>query len=572
MATPNSPSLSPEAIHPSDVDFYKLRLYIEEHFRALPDSMQLLSQHLEPDSICPYYLSHRICPSLFSDHICQATYHPEFVVRDGHIQWLPRTWICRALQRHLANLHTSQCPIPQCLYSHAGNWAAAEQLAFRALALRTQAHNMGLLWYEQPEDSGLHPLYQTSSPTALRVVQAQPFITLEQWRYNRDIPSPPTYGPEPSDVRIIQRTQHLRRSTTPRRNRSPTPVRREHQHRPQQLVPETARDITPPRRNVEQPSSSNRAHSATRNKIGHKAAPPQPPALHSTHWVPDTTPFSWHRSIWRRQWWTRTSTSTFTDQPTSAQGSATTANRLPTTSPTTHTGQHPELPAESNHRRRQQLPHWRNPSSIHATPLPFSTRRTISYQQPSHNLATPQRHFTPAQQCQHPTSDKHHTPFHDPLGSFHTDANAHTKRPIHTHWTGTNNTIRNTNSQPRTGNHTVVIPPTHHPRQTSCNTGLFDWITTRPKHRASLILQRSSTRLDHHSSRPLPHHHQPPDDSSQSNNAEHGTDDPHNNQRQYHTTGPTHGVRPKHRTQFHWRALFHLTRVLRDSEHPILVS
>ena len=146
---------------------------------------------------------------------------------------------------------------------------------------------MGLLWYEQPEDSGLHPLYQTSSPTALRVVQAQPFITLEQWsnhRYNRDIPSPPTYGPEPSEVRIIQRTQHLRRSTTPRRNRSPTPVRREHQHRPQQLVPDTDRDITPPRRNVEQPSSSNRVHSATRNKIGHKAAPPQPPA----HYIPRT--------------------------------------------------------------------------------------------------------------------------------------------------------------------------------------------------------------------------------------------------------------------------------------------
>ena len=140
MATPNTPSLSPEAIHPNDVDFHKLRLYIEEHFRALPDSMRLLSQHLEPDSICPYYLSHRICPSLFSDHLCQATYHPEFVLRDGYIQWLPRTWICRALQRHLSNPHTAQCPIPHCLYSHAGNWAAAEQLAFRALALRTKEY------------------------------------------------------------------------------------------------------------------------------------------------------------------------------------------------------------------------------------------------------------------------------------------------------------------------------------------------------------------------------------------------------------------------------------------------
>ena len=39
---------------------------------------------------------------------------------------------------HLANHNDSQCPIPECLYSHAGNWAAAEQLAFRALALGTQ--------------------------------------------------------------------------------------------------------------------------------------------------------------------------------------------------------------------------------------------------------------------------------------------------------------------------------------------------------------------------------------------------------------------------------------------------
>ena len=302
MATPNTPSLSPDATHPNDVDFHKLRLYIEEHFRALPDSMQLITHHLEADSICPHYLSHRICPSLFSDYICQATYHPEFVVRDGVIQWLPRTWICRALQRHLANMHAAQCPIPNCLYSHAGNWAAAEQLAFRALALRTQAHNLGLLWYEQPEDSGCHPLYQTSSPTALRVLQAQPFITIEQWsnhRYNKDIPSPPTYGPEQSEVRIITRTQTLRRSTTPRRNRSPTPVRREHHHRPQHLVPDTDRDTTPPRRNVEQPSSSNRTHSATRNKIGHKAVPPPAP----DHYIPrtvrvlDTTPLPWHQPI-----------------------------------------------------------------------------------------------------------------------------------------------------------------------------------------------------------------------------------------------------------------------------------
>ena len=111
--------------------------------------------------------------------------------------------------------------------------------------------------------------------------------------------------------------------------------------------------------------------------------------LHSTHRVSDTTPFSWHQSIRWRQRWTRTSIRTPTDQPPSAQGSATTANRLPTTPSTSHTGQHPELPAESNHRWRQQLLHRRNPSTIHATSLPFSTRRTISNQQPSHNMATP---------------------------------------------------------------------------------------------------------------------------------------------------------------------------------------
>ena len=287
MATPNTPSLSPGAMNPNDVDFHKLCLYIEEHFRELPDSMQLIARHLEADSICPFYLRHRICPSLFTNYTCQATYHPEFILRDGAIQWLPRTWICRALQRHLANMHDAQCPIPECLYSHAGNWAAAEQLAFRALALRTQEHNLGLLWYQQPEDSGCHPLYHISSSSALRVLQAQPYITIEQWgnhRYNKDIPSPPTYGPEQSEVRIITRTQTLRRSTTPRRHRSPTPVRREHHNRPQQLVPEDHRDTTPPRRQMEQPSSSNRALSATRNKISHKAAPPPPP----DHYIPRT--------------------------------------------------------------------------------------------------------------------------------------------------------------------------------------------------------------------------------------------------------------------------------------------
>ena len=159
MATPNTPSLSPEAAHPNDVDFHKLRLYIEDHFRSLPDSMTLLSASLESQSICRSYLRHQICPSLFTNFQCSATYHPEFkILRDNCIQWMPRTWICRALQRHSANGYGhAHCPIDDCPYSQAGNWAAAEQLAFRALALRTQAHNVGLLWHEQPEDSGCRP-------------------------------------------------------------------------------------------------------------------------------------------------------------------------------------------------------------------------------------------------------------------------------------------------------------------------------------------------------------------------------------------------------------------------------
>ncbi len=174
MATPNTPSLSPDAVNPHDVDFHKLRLYIEDHFRALPDSMTLLQANLEPQAICPHYFRHRICPSLFTSQRCPATYHPEFILRDDNIYWMPRTWICRALQRKLANEGLHNCPIiSDCPYSHAGNWAAAEQLTFRALALRTQSHNLGLLWHEQPQDSGRRPLYAISSPTALRILQIQ---------------------------------------------------------------------------------------------------------------------------------------------------------------------------------------------------------------------------------------------------------------------------------------------------------------------------------------------------------------------------------------------------------------
>ena len=132
--------------------------------------------------------------------------------------------------------------------------------------------------------------YTMSSPSALRILQIQPFITHEQWnnhRYNKDIPSPPTYGPELSEVRIIPRTQTHRRSTAPRRPRSITPVRREHDNRPQNLVPDEPRSYTPPVR-TQEPASSHRTHSANRNKIGpvaaHEAAPPPPPQ----HYIPPT--------------------------------------------------------------------------------------------------------------------------------------------------------------------------------------------------------------------------------------------------------------------------------------------
>ena len=76
----------------------------------------------------------------------QSEYHPEFLVRHGQILWLPRTWICRALQRSINwdGSGTMQCPISACPYSHAGYWSTFEQMAFRTLALRTRSHNMGL--------------------------------------------------------------------------------------------------------------------------------------------------------------------------------------------------------------------------------------------------------------------------------------------------------------------------------------------------------------------------------------------------------------------------------------------
>ena len=89
-----------------------------------------------------------ICPSLFTDYACYATYHPEFVRRHGPTFWLPRAWICRALQGSLkdgAGHPHAEATVAH-THMHSSTCTAAEQLAFRALATRTPSYNLGLHW------------------------------------------------------------------------------------------------------------------------------------------------------------------------------------------------------------------------------------------------------------------------------------------------------------------------------------------------------------------------------------------------------------------------------------------
>lgn len=60
-----------------------------------------------------------ICPSLFTDYACYATYHPEFVRRHGPTFWLPRAWICRALQFTQRWRRTPTCRGHGCTHAHA---------------------------------------------------------------------------------------------------------------------------------------------------------------------------------------------------------------------------------------------------------------------------------------------------------------------------------------------------------------------------------------------------------------------------------------------------------------------
>ena len=159
MATPFDTRLSPDATEPNHVNWLGLRVYMEDHFHAFPDSTVRLFSNVDSSDICPYITQHRICPSLFTDFQCSALYHPEFIVRNDEIQWLPRTWVCRAFQRSILpdGSGAANCPIDNCHYAHAGLWSTSEQLAFRALALRTHHHNLGLLYHLQPTDGGQRP-------------------------------------------------------------------------------------------------------------------------------------------------------------------------------------------------------------------------------------------------------------------------------------------------------------------------------------------------------------------------------------------------------------------------------
>ena len=251
MATPFDTRLSPNATEPNQVNWLGLRVYMEEHFRAFPDSTIRLFDNVDSSDICPYITQHKICPSLFTDFPCSALYHPEVIVRNDEIQWLPRTWVCRAFQRSILpdGSGVANCPIEHCHYAHAGLWSTSEQLAFRALALRTHHHNMGLLYHLQPTDGGQRPLERISSSTALHILQTQPFLTPHQWgeyKYRANIPPPPTYSSQLSQVRYLFAHQWTpnsdvphrpRRSTTPRRNTRSTTPTRSTSARPQQIAP-----------------------------------------------------------------------------------------------------------------------------------------------------------------------------------------------------------------------------------------------------------------------------------------------------------------------------------------------
>ena len=311
------PRLSPNAQTPNAVDYIQLRTMMEEHFRSFPDGCVLASENVNISDICTHIAEHRICPSFFTDYQCPALYHPEFIQRYDQILWLPRTWICRAFQRSILpdGGGAMACRIPNCCYAHAGYWSTAEQLTWRALVLRTNPHNLGLLYHLQPTPGGTRPMERISSASALQVLRTQPFLTEYQWReyrYRSDIPQPPTYSGHLSDVPILraalwaainEEPYRNRRSTTPRRStRSTTPVR-SFPAREQELAPN--RDNTPPRQppdhhtnypwldaNTESHNEpqTNRWGSRNREPTPAPQVPPPPTPRHYDVWGTYTNP------------------------------------------------------------------------------------------------------------------------------------------------------------------------------------------------------------------------------------------------------------------------------------------
>ena len=78
---------------------------------------QVLEPNCRPHQICSHLLHNRPCPSLLDPQIQCHALHPEFLSRDGHYTWPPRTWICHAYQRRSDKsfgqdtCHQHQCPL-----------------------------------------------------------------------------------------------------------------------------------------------------------------------------------------------------------------------------------------------------------------------------------------------------------------------------------------------------------------------------------------------------------------------------------------------------------------------------
>ena len=174
MATPNTPSLSPDAVNPNDVDF-TLRSTSGDYQIPWNYSAEIgIIIHLPPLPPLPHLpiLVHK--PTVLR-HLPPRVYPP------GQLHLLD------APDMDLQGTTTTPCQWrPYTLPNHSLPIQSRGQLGCgRATCVPCTftTHTIlqsWLLWYEQPEDSGCRPLCTISSPWALRVLPAQPFITEEQ--------------------------------------------------------------------------------------------------------------------------------------------------------------------------------------------------------------------------------------------------------------------------------------------------------------------------------------------------------------------------------------------------------